>query len=125
MKYFLIRMAQVEELQRAFKKLVNLLFADFVWSEERMKVEVRESAIRYARWQKLAQAAGIHGAELANFFEDDAAQRILKNGWIEQPADFAARSSLDQDGAQKAQRVPFQERPASGVGGCHRSRFYF
>lgn len=74
-----------------------------------MKVEVGESAIGDAGREKLAQAAGIDGAELANLFEDNASQGILKDIRVEQAADFAAGSAFDQDGAQEAQRVPFKQ----------------
>src|SRR5215469_540154 len=116
----LVRMAQAQELQGAFKELVDLFLSDFLRGEERRKVEVRESSIRHTRRQKLAQAARIDGTEVANFFEDDAAQRVLKNARLEQATDFPARASLDQEGAQEAQRIRFQKRPASACGGRHR-----
>src|SRR5689334_1295803 len=125
MEHFLVRMAQIEELQGAFKELIDLLLADFVRGEEGVKVEIRESAVSDAGREQLAQPAGIDRTELANFFEDYAAQWILKNAWFEQTADLTASSALDQDGAQEAQRVPFQDRPASGVGSRHRNRSYF
>ncbi|HVH70211.1 MAG TPA: hypothetical protein VNB49_03760 [Candidatus Dormibacteraeota bacterium] len=97
MERLLVRVTQIEELQGALEELVDLLFTGFVEGEESLKVEVRKSAVRDARREKLAQAAGIDGAKLSNLFEDDAAERILEDVWIEQTADFAPRSSLDQD----------------------------
>ena len=60
-----------------------------------MKVEVGESAIRNPRWEKLAQAAGLDGTELANLLEDDSPQGILEDVWVEQAADFVASATFD------------------------------
>jgi hypothetical protein len=114
MEGLFVRVTQIKKLQSAFKQLVDFFLADFLRREEGMKVEVRESAIGDPGREKLAQAAGIDGAELANLLEDNASQGILKDIWIEQPADFAAGSTLDQDGAQEAQRVPFKQLLADG-----------
>ena len=89
-------MAEIEKLQRAFKKLIDLLFADFVRGEQFFQVEVRKSAIRYARRQKLPQVAGIDGSEFPDFFEDHALQWISEEGRIEQFAYLDARPALDQ-----------------------------
>ena len=80
---FFARMAQIEKLQGAFKKLVDFLLADIVGGEERMDVEVGKSANGDASGKKLSQVEGIDGAELADLLEDDAAQGILKNARIE------------------------------------------
>ncbi|PYT72534.1 MAG: hypothetical protein DMG39_09540 [Acidobacteria bacterium] len=88
-------MTQIEELQGALEELVNLLFADFVRSKKSVKVEVGESAIRNPRWEKLAQAAGLDGTELANLLEDDSPQGILEDVWVEQAADFVASATFD------------------------------
>ena len=101
-------MAQIEKLQGAFKKLVDFFFADFLGGEESLEVEVGKTANGDASGKKLAQAAGIDGAELADLLEDDAAQRILKDARIERPADFAARSPLNQDRTQEAEGIPFE-----------------
>ena len=73
-----------------------------------MEVEVGKTPRGNTSGKKLAQAAGIDGAELADLLEDDAAQGILKHAGIEQPADFAARSPLNQDGTQEAECIPFE-----------------
>lgn len=101
-------MAQIEKLQGAFKKLVDFFLADVVGGEESVQVEVGKAASGDASGKKLAQVEGIDGAELADLLEDDAAQGILKNARIEQPADFAARSRLNQDRTQKAERIPLE-----------------
>ena len=101
-------MAQIEELQRAFKKLVDFFLADIVGSEEGVEVEVREAPSGDASGKKLAQAAGIDRAELADLLEDDTAQGILKNARIEQPADFASRPPLNQHRTQKAEGISFK-----------------
>jgi hypothetical protein len=101
-------MAQIEKLQGAFKKLVDFFFADFLRGEESVEVEVGKTASGDASGKKLAQAAGIDGAELADLLEDDAAQGILKHARIEQPADFAARPPLNQDRTQEAEGIPFE-----------------
>lgn len=109
-KSFFVGMTRIEELQGALKELINLLFAHFVGSQERWKVEVGKSAIGHAAREKLAQAARINGAELANFFEDHPAQRILKHLGREQFADFRAGAALNQDGTQKPQGVFLEQR---------------
>src|SRR6266700_6556501 len=115
-------MAQIEQLQRALKELINFFFTDFVRGKEGLQIEIGKSAIRNARRQQLPQTARINGAKFANFLENHAAQRILKHAWIEQPANLAARSAFDQHRAQETQRVFFQQRPACGFKG-HRNRF--
>jgi hypothetical protein len=105
---FFARMAQIEKLQGAFKKLVDFLLADIVGGEESVQVEVRKAASGDASGKKLAQAAGIDGTKLADLFEDDATQGILKNARIEQPANFAARSRLNQDRTQEAERISLE-----------------
>jgi len=57
---------------------------------------------------------------VANLFEDSAPQRILKDAGIEQATDFAARSALNQDRAQEAQRISFEQRSTGGSGSGHR-----
>ena len=101
-------MAQIEQLQRAFKKLVYFFLADVVGSEEGVEVEVGKPPRGDASGKKLAQAAGIDRAELADLLEDDAAQGILKNAGIEQPADFASRPPLNQDRTQEAEGILFK-----------------
>src|SRR4029077_7104411 len=92
-------------LQHAFKQLVDLFFADLVRSEKLFQVEIRESTTGYSSRQERAQAAGINRRYLANFLEDHALQRIVKDTGIEQLADLDPRAALDQDRAEKAQRV--------------------
>jgi hypothetical protein len=101
-------MAQIEKLERALEELVYLFFTDLVRRQEFMQIEVGESAIGDAGRKEFPQAARIDGTQLANFFEDYAAQGILEDRGIEQFADFSAGSALNQDRAQKAQRVPFE-----------------
>src|SRR5436853_6340777 len=100
-----IRMAEIEKLQRAFKELVDLFFADLVRSKEFVQVEVWKAAVGHARGQKLPQAAGIDGPQLADFFKHHALQGIVKDTGIEQFTNLNARSALDQHGTEKAQRV--------------------
>ena len=97
--------AQIEKPKGAFKELVDFFFVDFMGGEESVEVEVGKAASGDASGKKLAQAAGIDGAELADLLEDDAAQGILKNAGIEQPTDFAARSRLNQNRTQKAEGI--------------------
>ena len=101
-------MAQIEKLQGAFKKLVDFFIADFLGGQEGVEVEVGKTASSDASGKKLAQAAGIDGAQLANLLEDDAAQRILENAGIKQAADFAARSRLNQNRTQEAEGISFK-----------------
>src|SRR5260370_25958604 len=98
-------MAESEKLQRALKKLIDLLFADFVGGEQFFQVEVRKSTIHYARRQQLPQPPGIDGSEFPDFFEDHALQWIFEDGRIEQFAYLDARPALDQHRAEKAQGV--------------------
>jgi hypothetical protein len=98
-------MAQIEKLQGAFKKLVDFFLADIVGGEESVQVEVGKAASGDASGKKLAQASGIDGAELADLLEEHAAEGILKNAGIEQPADFAARSRLNQNRTQEAEGI--------------------
>src|SRR5438477_35443 len=98
-------MAEIEKLQRALKKLVDLFFADLVWSEEFVQVEVWKAAVGHTRRQEFPQAAGINRSQLADFFKHHALQRIVKDAGVEQFANLNARSALDQHRAQKAQGV--------------------
>ena len=83
-----------------------------MWREELVQVKLRKAAIGYPCGKKLTQAARFDGAQRTNFFEDNAAQWILKNSWIEQPANFQARAGLEQHRAEEPQRVPLQLRSA-------------
>ena len=103
-------MAQVKKLERTFEKLIDFGLTDFVWREERVKIEIGKAAIGDARGKEFAEAAGFDGAERANFFEHDAAQRILKNGGIELLADLRASAAFDEHRAQEAQSVAFEKR---------------
>jgi hypothetical protein len=123
-QFFFVRMAQIKK-ERAPKELVDLFFSDFVGCEEFAQIEVRESSIGHPGWKKFLQTAGIDGAQLANLFEDHPAQGIVEDGGIEQSADFSARPTLDQDGAQKAQGIPLESRPAVWFMCRHKNRFYF
>jgi hypothetical protein len=104
-KAFLVWMAEIEKLQDAFKELIDLFLANLVRSEELLQVEVRESAVGYSRGQERPQPARIDRAQLANFFENHALQSIIKHTGIEQLANLNTRAALDQDRAEKAQRV--------------------
>src|SRR5438309_7922445 len=81
-------MAEIEKLQRALKKLVDLFFADFVWSEEFVQVEVWKAAVGHARRQEFPQAAGIDRSQLAYFFKHHTLQRIVKDAGVEQFANL-------------------------------------
>ena len=105
-------MAAIEKLQRTLKELSDLFFADFMWGEQLVQVEVRKSAIRHLSREKLPQAAGTDGSEVSDFFEDHALQWIFEDAWIEQIAYLNARPALDQHGAEKTQRVSFQLKSA-------------
>src|SRR5260370_24167066 len=98
-------MSEIEKLQHAFKKLIDLFLADLVRREELFQVEVWESAIGYSRGQERAQAAGINRAPLANFLENGALQRIVKDAWVKQLANLNPRAAFDQDPTEKAQGV--------------------
>src|SRR5260370_26473786 len=83
-----VRMAEIEKLQSALEKLIDLFLADLVRGEEVAKVEIRKSAIGPAGRQKLPQAAGINRTEFADLFEDHSLQWVLENTGIEEPADL-------------------------------------
>ena len=100
-----VRMAKIEELQCALKELVDFFFVDLVWGEEFVEVEVRKTSVGHASGQKLPQAAGINSSQLADFFKQDALQRIVKNTGIEQLANLEARAALYQHRAKKTQGV--------------------
>src|SRR5881392_3549494 len=74
-----VRMAKIEKLQCALKELVDFFLVDLVWGEEFVEVEVRKTSVGHASGQKLPQAAGINSSQLADFFKQDALQRIVKN----------------------------------------------
>src|SRR5260370_3671232 len=86
-----VRMAEIEKLEGAFEKLIDLFLANLVRGEEVAKVEIRKSAIGHAGRQKLPQAAGINRTEFADFFEHHSLQRGLKNPVAEEAADLASR----------------------------------
>lgn len=109
-KGFFVGIAHIEELQSAFKELVDLLFGDFVRREECLKVEVGKSTIGHAGREKLAQMTRVDRAQSANFFEDYAPEGILEGPWREGLADFRASAALNQDRTEKPQGVCFQER---------------
>jgi hypothetical protein len=120
---FFVGMAQVKELQGTLEELVDFIFADFVGSQQCVKIEIREAAIGHAGGKKFPQAARLDGAERADFFEYHAAERILKDTGIEQFADFRPRAGLNQHGAKKTQRIPLEERPAICLWNGHTSPF--
>src|SRR5438046_9295599 len=62
---FFARMAQIEKLQGAFKKLVDFFFADFLVVQEGVEVEVGKTASGDAGGQKLAQSGGLDRAQRA------------------------------------------------------------
>src|SRR2546421_263469 len=63
----------------------------------------RERPARMAGWT--SEAAGINSSQLADFFKQDALQRIVKNTGIEQLANLEARAALYQHRAKKTQGV--------------------
>src|SRR5690349_22587182 len=79
MECFLVGMAQIEQLQRALKELIDLFFADLVRGQKRPQVEIGESAIGDASREKFAQAARIDGAKVTNLFKDYAAQGVVRS----------------------------------------------
>src|SRR6267143_1425346 len=103
-----VRMAEIEKLQRAFKKVIDFFFGDFVGSEQFLQVEVREAAVGHAGRQKRAEVAGVHRSHAADFLENDAVQWICEDAGIQQLADLQARSALDQHGAEKTQGISLQ-----------------
>src|SRR2546429_3344466 len=105
---FFARMAQIEKLQGAFKKLVDFFFADFLGGQEGVEVEVGKTASGDAGGKKLAQAAGIDPGPPAKLPQEDAAQRIPKKSRVKQPAEFPARSPPNQDPTQEAEGISFQ-----------------
>src|SRR5712692_951552 len=112
-------MAEVEKLQRALKKMIDLFFADLVRSEQLLQVEVREASIGHPRRQKFPQAAGIDGSECPDFFEDHALKWVFKYSGIEQPANLKARPALDQHRAEKPQRVSLELKSAVCFSSMH------
>src|SRR6266849_668468 len=102
---FFFRVAEIEELQRNLKKLIDLFSTGFARGQHCVEIEVRKSSIGHARRKKFAQAAGIDGSQRADFFEDHTLQRLFKDTGIEQLANLGARPALDQHRAKKAQRV--------------------
>src|SRR5205823_4415288 len=124
MKGVLVRMAQIEQLQRALKELIDLSLADFLRGQKRLQVEVGKSAIRNAGRKKFAQAARINGTKFANLLEHHAVKGILKHAGIEQPANLSARSAFDQHRAQEAQRISFEQWPARRFDG-HKNQSCF
>src|SRR5213083_733710 len=100
-----VRMAKIEELHCCLKELVDVSLVDRVWGEESVDVEVRKTSVGHASVQKLPQAAGINSSQLADFFKQDALQRIVKNTGIEQLANLEARAALYQHRAKKTQGV--------------------
>src|SRR5690349_23821964 len=117
-------MAQIEQLQRALKELVDFFFSDFLRGEEGLQVKIGKAAIRNSRRQQLPQTPRINGAQFANFLENHAAQRVLKHAGIEQPANLPARPTLDQDRTQEAQRVSFKQCSTFKLN-SHKNQFYF
>jgi len=103
-----VRMAEIEKLQSAFKKVIDFFFADFVWGEQLLQVEVREAAVSHAGGQKRAQLAGVNRSHAADFLENDPMQRIFKDTGIKQLADLQTRPALDQHRAEKTQRISLQ-----------------
>src|SRR5690242_5440065 len=117
-------MAQIEQLQRALKKLIDFFFTDFLRGEEGLQIKIGKAAIRDPRRQQLPQTPRINGAQFANFLENHAAQRVLKHAGIEPPANFPARSALDQHRTQEAQRVSFEQCSTFRLNG-HENYTYF
>src|SRR2546425_1373242 len=58
-----VRMTEIEKLQSALEKLIDLFLANLVRGEEVAKVEIRESAIGHAGRQKLPRSEE-HTSEL-------------------------------------------------------------
>src|SRR2546427_12667283 len=93
---FFARMAQIEKLQGAFKKLVDFFFADFLGGQEGVEVEVGKTASGDAGGKKLAQAAGSGNAHHAALLRHPTGRRTLKNSRLQRPAQFAPRSPPQQ-----------------------------
>src|SRR6266404_9336429 len=114
-----VGMTEIEKLQRARKKLIDLFFADFARGEQFVQIEVRESAIRHPGRQKFPQAAGFNGSQVANFLEHRALQGVPKDARIKQLAELNARPALDQHRAKKPQSVSLQLKSAGGFFSIH------
>src|SRR6266478_864430 len=107
-----VGMTEIEKLQRARKKLIDLFFADFARGEQFVPIEVRESAIRHPGRQKFPQAAGLNGSQISDFLEHRALKGVPKDTGIKQLAELNASPALDQHRAKKAQSVPLQLKSA-------------
>ena len=101
-------MALVKKFQCAFKQFVDVGLAYLMRREEIVQVKVRKSAVRHSRWKKFPQAARFNSAQRTNLFEYHALHGVVKNTWLQQPADFQARAGFEQHGAKKAQRVALE-----------------
>ena len=101
-------MAEIEKLQRAFKKVIDFFFGDFVRGEQFLQVEIWEAAVGHAGGQKRAEVAGVNRAHATDFLENDAMQRVCKDTGIKQLADLQAGTALDQHRAEKTQGIPLQ-----------------
>src|SRR2546421_12442828 len=79
-----VGMTEIEKLQGALKKLIDLFFADFAWGQQFVQIEVWESAIRHPGRQKFPQAAGFNRSPVADFFEHPALQAGPKDTVLKQ-----------------------------------------
>jgi len=114
-----VGMTEIEKLQRALKKLIDLFFADFAWGQQFVQIEVRESAIRYPGRQEFPQASGFNGSQVTDFLEHRALQGVPKDTGIKQLAELNARPALDQHRAKKAQGVSLQLKSAGCLFSMH------
>ena len=92
-----IRMALIEEPQRALEEFFNIFFGGLVRREKLMQIEVGKTTIRHPRGKQLAQPPRFDGTQATDLLEHDALQRILKNRRIDKPAYFLSRAALDQN----------------------------
>src|SRR5712691_6699992 len=102
---FYVRVAEVEQLQRAFKQMIDFFFTHVVRREQLSQIEIWETAVGHAGWQKFAQAAGVNQSHVANLFENRLVHGVFKHGGIQELTDLRARPALDQHRAKKAQRI--------------------
>src|SRR5258706_391034 len=102
---FYVRVAEVEQSQRTFKEIIDFFFIHFVRGEQLSQIEIRETAVGHAGWQKFAQSPRVNRSHVANLFENHPVHGIIKHAGIQQLADLRARPALDQHRAKKAQRI--------------------
>ena len=108
----LFRMTEIEKLKRALEKVIDLFFTDFIGGEQASEIEIWKAPAANPGGQELTQAARINGPQVAYFLENNTMQGIIEDAWVKQFADLRTRAALDQNGAEKAQRVLLKLKPS-------------